>query len=148
MLKILEGIHPSQHAITMRTMIDEANMRAWYPVHGCLGVIHNLKAQIQMLEDEIRVVYSQLVIYRQMPAFGVTGDVAPPRTGPLLQNMPHQNDNGGIGESYDPDDEYVDGGIGAAIQVDSMVLRPMKQEDYTVLHPFFDTESKSTGESR
>ncbi|KAI4326661.1 hypothetical protein MLD38_031950 [Melastoma candidum] len=130
-LKILEALHPSQRPIAMRTIIDEANMRDWYPVHGCLGVIHNLRTQIQMLEDELQAVYMQLEIYRhgsQVPvsssAVAHAGDVAasqlelamaPPNNGLCLfqgllpQNQPQQQygDNGGIGVGYDP--SYVDG---------------------------------------
>ncbi|KAI4329596.1 hypothetical protein MLD38_027966 [Melastoma candidum] len=129
-LKILEALHPSQRPIAMRTIIDQANMRDWYPVHGCLGVIHSLRTQIQMLEDELHAVYSQLEIYchgSQVPVSssegGHAGDVAsqlelamaPPNNGLcLFQNLPLQNqpqqqygNDRGIGIGYDP--SYMDG---------------------------------------
>ncbi|XP_030458147.1 LOB domain-containing protein 27 [Syzygium oleosum] len=64
-LKILKGLHPSQKHIAMRSIIDQANMRDWYPVHGCYGLIQSLHYQIQQAKEELHAIYEQLEMYRQ-----------------------------------------------------------------------------------
>ncbi|MBA0582138.1 hypothetical protein Gorai_024289 [Gossypium raimondii] len=64
-VKILRSLDPSQHAEAMRSIKYQANVRDRFPVYGCLGVIRQLYYQIQMLEEEMHTVLTQLEMYRQ-----------------------------------------------------------------------------------
>ncbi|KAL3528295.1 hypothetical protein ACH5RR_007617 [Cinchona calisaya] len=64
-LKILKQLDPSQKLIAMKSIIYQANIRDKDPVYGCLGLIQRLYYQIQLAEEEIQYVYSQLAFYRQ-----------------------------------------------------------------------------------
>lgn len=54
-----------QKAEAMRSIIYQANIRDRHPVHGCWGLICQLRYQIWQAEEELHVVHEQLEMYRQ-----------------------------------------------------------------------------------
>ncbi|KAJ9568188.1 hypothetical protein OSB04_004154 [Centaurea solstitialis] len=67
-LRILEQIDQYQKPEAMRSIIYEANMRDLFPVHGCLGVICEIRCQIREVEDELCSVLTRLAFYKQQQA--------------------------------------------------------------------------------
>ncbi|KAM5581483.1 LOB domain-containing protein 27-like [Rosa sericea] len=63
-MKILKQTHPEQKEEAMRSIIYESNMRAKFPVTGCMGIINQLTFQLQQAFDELRYVRSHLAICR------------------------------------------------------------------------------------
>lgn len=64
-LKILKNLDADQKTEAMRSIIHQANIRDKYPVHGCWGVICQLRYQIWQAEEELHAVLAQLDMYRQ-----------------------------------------------------------------------------------
>lgn len=64
-LKLLKDLDETQKMEAMRSIIYEANIRDRFPVHGCLGVIMQYHYQIQQMEEELQLVLSQLVMWKQ-----------------------------------------------------------------------------------
>ncbi|XP_019197230.1 PREDICTED: LOB domain-containing protein 27 [Ipomoea nil] len=64
-IKILKQIDPSQRGVAMKSIIDQANARAKYPVYGCVAEIQQLMLKIQLAEEELQAVQAQLAFYRQ-----------------------------------------------------------------------------------
>ncbi|CAH9116121.1 unnamed protein product [Cuscuta epithymum] len=63
--KLLKQIEPSQRGVAMKSIIEEANARAKYPVYGCVAEIQQLMFKIQLAEEELMAVHSQLAFYQQ-----------------------------------------------------------------------------------
>ncbi|KAK4782301.1 hypothetical protein SAY86_016403 [Trapa natans] len=64
-LNILKSIHdPAQKTDAMTSIIYQANLREMFPVRGCCHLIDSYYAQIQLLEEELHAVHSQLDFYR------------------------------------------------------------------------------------
>lgn len=64
-LKILKEIDPAQVPEAMKSIIYQANVRDQYPVSGCLEVMRQLYAHIQMVEEELHAVSTQLAMCKQ-----------------------------------------------------------------------------------
>lgn len=63
-MKILRQTHPEQKEEAMRSIIYESNMRAKFPVTGCMGIINQLNFQLQQALEELRYVRTHLAICR------------------------------------------------------------------------------------
>ncbi|KAJ4712190.1 putative LOB domain-containing protein [Melia azedarach] len=64
-LKILKILDSEQKPEAMRSIIYQANIRDKYPVHGCWGIICQLRYQIWQAEEELHAVHAQLDVFRQ-----------------------------------------------------------------------------------
>ncbi|XP_062114953.1 LOB domain-containing protein 27 [Humulus lupulus] len=69
-LKILKKLPSEQHALTMKSIIYQANERRRDPVHGCLGIICQLRYQIWSCEQELFAVLNRLQMCRQQQQMG------------------------------------------------------------------------------
>ncbi|KAI4347630.1 hypothetical protein L6164_008426 [Bauhinia variegata] len=63
-MKTLNQVHPEQHDEAMESIMFESDMRAKYPVHGCLGIIWQYNNQIVRLEEDLRHVKMQLAFVK------------------------------------------------------------------------------------
>ncbi|RAL39701.1 hypothetical protein DM860_003234 [Cuscuta australis] len=63
--KLLKQIDPNLRGVAMKSIIEEANARAKYPVYGCVAEIQQLMLKIQLAEEELMAVHSQLAFYTQ-----------------------------------------------------------------------------------
>lgn len=65
-MKILNNLNSQdEKEEAMKSIKYEANMRAKYPVHGCLGIVRYLKYEIYVLFHYLQYIYEQLKFYRQ-----------------------------------------------------------------------------------
>ncbi|KAH9801415.1 LOB domain-containing protein 22 [Citrus sinensis] len=62
--KIINSVDPSQRKAAAESILIEGNIRSNDPVHGCLGVVRNLKSQIEYYEKELGAVNQQLPFFR------------------------------------------------------------------------------------
>ncbi|ESR64721.1 hypothetical protein CICLE_v10010373mg, partial [Citrus x clementina] len=62
--KIINSVDPSQRKEAAESILIEGNIRSNDPVHGCLGVVRNLKSQIEYYEKELGAVNQQLPFFR------------------------------------------------------------------------------------
>lgn len=74
-LKLLKNLDETQKMEAMRSIIYEANIRDKFPVHGCLGVIMQYQYQIQQMEEELQLVQSQLVMWKQLVARNISSQL-------------------------------------------------------------------------
>ncbi|KAJ8750154.1 hypothetical protein K2173_014069 [Erythroxylum novogranatense] len=74
-MKILKEVHPDEHDEAMKSIKFESEMRAKFPVHGCLGVIWHLRLQELQIVEELRYVKAWLAFYRDQ-------QVTPPQLEP------------------------------------------------------------------
>lgn len=63
-LKIMNAVEPSQRQATAESILMEGNARRNDPVNGCLGIISNLKSQVEFYEKQLNIVNQHLAIYR------------------------------------------------------------------------------------
>lgn len=61
-MKILRQVPPAQHEEAMRSVKYESDMRARFPVMGCLGIIRQLQFQLQQVSQEFHYMQTQLAI--------------------------------------------------------------------------------------
>nr|GMC72149.1 LOB domain-containing protein 27-like [Ipomoea batatas] len=92
-IKILKQIDPSQRGVAMKSIIDQANARAKYPVYGCVAEIQQLMLKIQLAEEELQAVQAQLAFYRQhnqqqQQEISSTDSVLPLQLGTLPPPLP------------------------------------------------------------
>lgn len=71
MMKVYKSVKPQERDIAIKAMIFEANVRANDPVRGCCRIFERLNKQIQLCNDELDVVLSQLEHIRNLGAVGV-----------------------------------------------------------------------------
>lgn len=65
-MKILNNLNSQdEKEEAMKSIKYEANIRAMYPVHGCLGIIRHLEYEICVLSHHLQYIYEQLKFYRQ-----------------------------------------------------------------------------------
>lgn len=83
-VKILENLDETQKPEAMKSIIFQSYVRDRSPVYGCLGVTQQLQYMIWLAEEELKVVNSQLQLYRSQPQNG--------------QNQNHNNHNQMINE--------------------------------------------------
>lgn len=77
-LNILKHLEADQKTEAMRSIIYQAEIRDRYPVHGCWGIICQLRYRIWQAEEELHTVYAQLEMYRhhyQQQVTSMTDDV-------------------------------------------------------------------------
>lgn len=147
-LKILKQLDPTMRVQAVRSIIDEANIRDQFPVHGCRGVIRQLHYQLRQAEEELHAVLQQLEIYRQHNQLQVS---------PMPVNSPSYLQLG-MGSNSDPTvmdplwnqhSLYCEGSTSNSanpLAIQSQVVNPLplsiQQEvgqDYEEVHPLFDT---------
>ncbi|KAJ0049276.1 hypothetical protein Pint_15295 [Pistacia integerrima] len=78
-LKILKNLDADQKAEAMRSIIYQSDIRDRYPVHGCWGIICQLRYRIWQAEEELQTVHAQLEMYRhhyQQQVTSMTDDVS------------------------------------------------------------------------
>ncbi|KAJ0106228.1 hypothetical protein Patl1_17881 [Pistacia atlantica] len=78
-LKIVENLDADQKTEAMRSIIYQADIRDRYPVHGCWGIICQLRYRIWQAEEELHTVHAQLEMYRhhyQQQVNSMTDDVS------------------------------------------------------------------------
>ncbi|XP_043706292.1 LOB domain-containing protein 27-like isoform X2 [Telopea speciosissima] len=63
-LKILKQLNPNQKNDAMGSIIFQSNMRDRFPVHGCYGIICQLRFQIEQVQQELLAVQAQLAFYQ------------------------------------------------------------------------------------
>lgn len=63
--RILKEVDPKQKDEAMKSIIFESDMRAQYPVTGCLGIIWNYNNQILNAMQELRYLKMRLAIYKE-----------------------------------------------------------------------------------
>lgn len=64
-MNILKQVPPQQKEDAMTSIIFESDMRAQYPVRGCMGIISQLHVQLQQTVEELRMVQSKLAICKE-----------------------------------------------------------------------------------
>ncbi|KAF3444742.1 hypothetical protein FNV43_RR14435 [Rhamnella rubrinervis] len=64
-MNILKQVPPQQKEDAMTSIIFESDMRAQYPIRGCMGIISQLHIQIQQVIDELRMVQSKIAICKE-----------------------------------------------------------------------------------
>ncbi|XP_044486681.1 LOB domain-containing protein 27-like [Mangifera indica] len=79
-LNILKNLDSDQKTEAMRSIIYQADIRDRYPVHGCWGIICQLRYRIWQAEEELHAVHAQLEMYRhhyqqQQQVTSMTDDV-------------------------------------------------------------------------
>lgn len=86
-MRILKQVEPKHRDEAMKSIIFESDMRAQYPVMGCLGVIWNYDAMIRSATEELHCLKRMLAIYKQNfpPQHYLPPPISPP--------MPNSNDN-------------------------------------------------------
>ncbi|KAM7479966.1 hypothetical protein LguiA_028179 [Lonicera macranthoides] len=87
-LKILKQLDRPQKMIAMQSIIYQSNIRDRFPVHGCLGIICQLRYQIHQAEEELHAVHTQLALYRHHDIASIPND-----TNAQLTNVAQSNDN-------------------------------------------------------
>ncbi|KAJ4828405.1 hypothetical protein Tsubulata_027358 [Turnera subulata] len=79
---ILRQVPDTLKEEAMRSIKYQSDMRARFPVHGCLGIVCQLQMQLQQTIEEFRYVNAQLAMYRdhQNPALETTtfANISPP----------------------------------------------------------------------
>ncbi|XP_020538028.2 protein ASYMMETRIC LEAVES 2-like [Jatropha curcas] len=81
-LKILKQVKDDEKDETMRSIIYESNMRARFPVHGCLGIILHLQYQAEQVKQQILHAKRQIEICKKHQCDGfVNSDGIGTRTG-------------------------------------------------------------------
>ncbi|KAJ8750709.1 hypothetical protein K2173_015890 [Erythroxylum novogranatense] len=63
-MKLMGLVEPNQRTDTAMSLLLEANARAEDPVHGCLGIVQELTAQIELHQRELQLVNQQLEFFR------------------------------------------------------------------------------------
>ncbi|CAN6463057.1 unnamed protein product [Victoria cruziana] len=85
-LKILKNLDPAQQPEAMKTIIFQANMRNKDPVRGCLGVIEDLKKQIDWIKAELDITLGHVhTIKQQLQIHNGAG--APPHDSFAMQQF-------------------------------------------------------------
>nr|GMC60438.1 LOB domain-containing protein 27-like [Ipomoea batatas] len=168
-IKILKQIDPSQRGVAMKSIIDQANARAKYPVYGCVAEIQQLMLKIQLAEEELQAVQAQLAFYRQhnqqqQQEISSTDSVLPLQLGTLPPPLPISPPTNGFTLFHqDPSPQYCNAAApvtafpvshpssysnatNAAYNTSNATAYPItiQQEeeniqDYDEIHPFFDT---------
>lgn len=64
-VKLINAVEPHQRKETAESILMEGNLRSMDPVHGCLGIVRNLKSQIEYCEKELQLVNEQLAYFQQ-----------------------------------------------------------------------------------
>ncbi|KAH7284273.1 hypothetical protein KP509_34G046200 [Ceratopteris richardii] len=64
-LRILRQVNPSLKAEAVSSMVIEANIWEWNPIHGCLGLISMLQSQVENLQFELHQTRNQILIIEQ-----------------------------------------------------------------------------------
>lgn len=118
-VKILEKLDENQKPEAMKSIIFQSYIRDRSPVHGCLGLTQQLQYMIWLAEEELKVVNSQLQIYRSQRQNGQNQD---------HNQMIHQ-DQLGVGNKQQE---------GVTSQLDlGMGLNLNKNQSNVVATPFF-----------
>lgn len=63
--KLINSVEPHQRQAAAESILIEGNIRYRDPVHGCLGIVRNLKSQIALHEEELNAVNQQLAFFRE-----------------------------------------------------------------------------------
>ncbi|CAN8254918.1 unnamed protein product [Cochlearia groenlandica] len=63
-VKILETLDEAHRPEAMKSIIFQSNVRERSPVHGCLGVAHQLQYMVWQAEEELKAVNTQLEFFR------------------------------------------------------------------------------------
>lgn len=65
-VKIMNAvIEPHQRQAAADSILMEGNARRNDPVHGCLGIVRNLKSQIEFYEKQLEIANQQLAFFRE-----------------------------------------------------------------------------------
>ncbi|KAH0973758.1 hypothetical protein GBA52_025914 [Prunus armeniaca] len=101
----------------MRSIIYESNMRAKFPVTGCMGIINQLNFQLQQAIEELRYVRTHLAICKDQCQYRIPP--SPPHysscpSSQLQLGMPSNNDASAALTIYQHQYQYASAGGGAA----------------------------------
>ena len=64
-LKVLNSVEPSQRQAAAESILMEGNARRNDPVNGCLGLIRDLKAQVEFYEKQLGIVNQYLAYFHE-----------------------------------------------------------------------------------
>ncbi|KAH7532598.1 hypothetical protein FEM48_Zijuj04G0038400 [Ziziphus jujuba var. spinosa] len=70
-MNILKQVPPQHKEDAMTSIIFESDMRAQYPVRGCMGIISQLHLQLQQSIEELRLVQTKLAICKEQCQYQV-----------------------------------------------------------------------------
>ncbi|KAF5735512.1 LOB domain-containing protein 27-like [Tripterygium wilfordii] len=144
-LRVLKRVHPNQKEEAMGSIIYESNMRARFPVYGCLWVIGELERQFNQAMEELRYVTTRLAVCKdqycyQMPppspsslGIGMSNEVVPV----YGQNHHHHHNHPGVATMapLSPNDFMVNGnnGIGGMF---------VESNDHDMMNPVRTTQQQ------
>ncbi|BFG26746.1 hypothetical protein CerSpe_130200 [Prunus speciosa] len=116
-MKIRKQVHPEQQNEAMRSIIYESNMRAKFPVTGCMGIINQLNFQLQQAIEELRYVRTHLALCKDQCQYRIPP--SPPHysscpSSQLQLGMPSNNDASAALTIYQHQYQYASAGGGAA----------------------------------
>ncbi|KAH7572133.1 hypothetical protein JRO89_XS04G0208100 [Xanthoceras sorbifolium] len=63
--RMINCVPPKQRKAAAESILIEGNARSNDPVNGCLGIVRDLKSQINLYENEREVVNRQLAFFRE-----------------------------------------------------------------------------------
>ncbi|KAL5768621.1 hypothetical protein ACOSP7_015171 [Xanthoceras sorbifolium] len=63
--KMMNSVLPEQRKATADSILIEGNARSNDLVHGCQGIVRNIKSQIQLYENEFELVNRELAFFRE-----------------------------------------------------------------------------------
>ncbi|XP_057478861.1 LOB domain-containing protein 22-like [Actinidia eriantha] len=66
-IKVFNKVKPCERETAMKSLIFEANVRAYDPVRGCHRIIRDLEREIYKSRAELQITLHQLAICRQNP---------------------------------------------------------------------------------
>ncbi|GFZ16668.1 hypothetical protein Acr_25g0010770 [Actinidia rufa] len=67
LIKVFKKVNPWERETAMKSLIFEANVRAYDPVRGCHRIIRDLEREIYKCRAELQITLQQLAICRQNP---------------------------------------------------------------------------------
>ncbi|KAL6139688.1 hypothetical protein ACLB2K_057990 [Fragaria x ananassa] len=146
-MKILKQTGPGKKEEAMRSVIYESNMRAKFPVTGCMGIINQLTFQLQQAYEELRYVRSHLAICRDQCQYQYNSPTCPSSQLQLgLQTNDHEalqlyqqqyqyhqynSDAGSSGGGGGGMEEYLANGInGIYIDDNDSVVKPLRVQQF------------------
>lgn len=76
-MNILKQVPQQQKEDAMTSIVFESDMRAQYPVRGCMGIISQLHIQLQQTIDELRMVQSKVAICKEQFQYNNNNQIIP-----------------------------------------------------------------------
>ncbi|KAL5835756.1 hypothetical protein ACOSQ3_015306 [Xanthoceras sorbifolium] len=101
--RIMNSVSPQQRKATADSILIEGNARSNDPVNGCLGIVRDLKSQINLYENELEIVNRKLAFFRererQIPRENLRGSSS---SSSMKTSLKYENDFDGFANFQPP----------------------------------------------